>query len=250
MAAASATDDPAIAIEVSAETREPMQAMAAATAIDPPAVVSNVSAATREPMEAMAAASATDDPAIAIEVSAETREPMQAMAAATAIDPPAVVSNVSAATREPMQAMAATSAIDPPAVVSNVSAATRAARERALDDGSTGAQQATRPRGTIDELDDWPDGKPLLDQIPEVEMRRAAEAAPEGIEHSIGAEPRPASRASALHQRADAVRRAFSRADALVALAQRYLRGDRPNRAPIDVVLTIPASSLCMGRSQ
>lgn len=48
----------------------------------------------------------------------------------------------------------------------------------------------------------------------------------------------------ALHQRADAARRAFNRADALISLAQGYLRGDRPDRAPIEITLTIPASSL------
>jgi Domain of unknown function (DUF222)/HNH endonuclease len=50
--------------------------------------------------------------------------------------------------------------------------------------------------------------------------------------------------ASVLHQQADAARRAFNRADALVSLAQGYLRGDRPNRSPIEITLTIPASSL------
>jgi hypothetical protein len=46
---------------------------------------------------------------------------------------------------------------------------------------------------------------------------------------------------SVLHQRADAARRAFNRADALVSVAQGYLRGDRPHRSPIDIILTIPA---------
>jgi hypothetical protein len=50
-----------------------------------------------------------------------------------------------------------------------------------------------------------------------------------------------------LQQRADAARRAFHRADALISVAQGYLRGDRPNRSPIEVVLTIPASSLRAG---
>jgi len=50
--------------------------------------------------------------------------------------------------------------------------------------------------------------------------------------------------AGGLQQRADAARRAFSRADALVSLAQGYLRGDRPERSPIEVTLTIAASSL------
>jgi len=49
---------------------------------------------------------------------------------------------------------------------------------------------------------------------------------------------------SVLHQQADAARKAFSRADALVSLAQAYLRGDRPDRSPIEITLTIPQSSL------
>jgi hypothetical protein len=51
-------------------------------------------------------------------------------------------------------------------------------------------------------------------------------------------------RPSVLHQQADAAKRAFSRADALVSLAQAYLRGDRPNRSPIEITLTILQSSL------
>jgi len=42
--------------------------------------------------------------------------------------------------------------------------------------------------------------------------------------------------------------RAFSRADALVSMATAYVRGDQPQRAPIDVVLTIPATSLREGK--
>jgi hypothetical protein len=53
--------------------------------------------------------------------------------------------------------------------------------------------------------------------------------------------------ASSLRDRATAARKAFNRADALVAMAQGYLRGDRPERAPIEVVLTLPASSLRAG---
>jgi len=49
---------------------------------------------------------------------------------------------------------------------------------------------------------------------------------------------------SVLHQRADAAKQGFSRADALVSIAQGYLRGDRPQRSSIEVVLTIPESSL------
>ena len=49
---------------------------------------------------------------------------------------------------------------------------------------------------------------------------------------------------SVLHQRESAAKRAFDRADALVSVAQAYVRGDQPNRAPLEVILTVPASSL------
>jgi hypothetical protein len=49
---------------------------------------------------------------------------------------------------------------------------------------------------------------------------------------------------SVLQQREDAVKRAFNRADALVSVAQEYLRGDRPNRSPIEITVSIPESSL------
>jgi len=56
--------------------------------------------------------------------------------------------------------------------------------------------------------------------------------------------PVPGRPASVLQQREDAVKRAFNRADGLVSLAQGYLRGDRPNRSPLEIVLTIPQASL------
>jgi len=49
---------------------------------------------------------------------------------------------------------------------------------------------------------------------------------------------------SVLHQRADAANRGFHRADALVSVAQGYLRGDRPQRSPIEITVTIPQSGL------
>jgi hypothetical protein len=52
---------------------------------------------------------------------------------------------------------------------------------------------------------------------------------------------------SVLRRRADAARRACSRADALVSLAQGYLRGDRPQRSPIEITLTVAGSSLRAG---
>jgi hypothetical protein len=70
--------------------------------------------------------------------------------------------------------------------------------------------------------------------------------APTPSEHE--AEPpkqQPAPRAaSVLRDRVAAARKAFNRANALVELAQGYLRGDRPDRAPIEVMLTVPASVL------
>jgi hypothetical protein len=47
-----------------------------------------------------------------------------------------------------------------------------------------------------------------------------------------------------LYQQEDATKRAFNRADALVTVAQGYLRGAQPDRAPIDITLTIPVDGL------
>jgi hypothetical protein len=67
-------------------------------------------------------------------------------------------------------------------------------------------------------------------------------------EHSASSpEPAPVRPPSGLRQAADAAERAFNRADALLAIVQGYLRGDRPNRAPVDVMLTIPVSDLREG---
>lgn len=57
-------------------------------------------------------------------------------------------------------------------------------------------------------------------------------------------QPFAARDAGALRDRIAVARKAFNRADALVELAQGYLRGDRPDRSPIEVTLTIPASVL------
>jgi hypothetical protein len=111
---------------------------------------------------------------------------------------------------------------------------------RAHDATTTGGCPETFSSGSV--LDR------LLD---EADAFRDAEAVPSGdrgrssMDPSI--EPSPGRGASVLHQRADAARRAFHRADALVSLAQGYLRGDRPDRAPIEIIVTIPASSLRAG---
>jgi hypothetical protein len=54
----------------------------------------------------------------------------------------------------------------------------------------------------------------------------------------------PGSPISPLRQAASAARRAFHRADGLLAVTQAYLRGDRANRAPVEVMVTIPLSEL------
>jgi len=50
-----------------------------------------------------------------------------------------------------------------------------------------------------------------------------------------------------LQQRVDATKRAFNRADALMSITQAYLRGDQPNRTPVDVMITVPMSNLREG---
>jgi hypothetical protein len=72
-------------------------------------------------------------------------------------------------------------------------------------------------------------------------------ARPAGEGSASSPEPAQARPPSGLRQAADAAERAFNRADALLAIVQAYLRGDRPNRAPVDVMLTIPVSDLREG---
>jgi hypothetical protein len=113
------------------------------------------------------------------------------------------------------------------------------------ESASKNVSAETRETQPFAEQADSSHNKSLLDQLlDEAELLRAAQAVPHRLDQHAATEPRPANPPSVLHQRADAARRAFNRADALVSLAQGYLRGDHPNRAPIDVTLTIPASSL------
>jgi hypothetical protein len=57
-------------------------------------------------------------------------------------------------------------------------------------------------------------------------------------------DPTPRREPSVLQQRADAARRAFNRADALMSVAHGYLRGDRPHRSPVEITLAIPEGGL------
>jgi hypothetical protein len=91
-------------------------------------------------------------------------------------------------------------------------------------------------------------GKSVLDRLlDEADALRCGEPVPSDERGAGPIELTSQHRTGVLHQRADAAKRAFSRADALVSLAQAYLRGDRPHRAPIEITLTIPASSLRAG---
>src|SRR5262249_14980216 len=50
----------------------------------------------------------------------------------------------------------------------------------------------------------------------------------------------PDARDGGVHARHSQSRAPFDRADALVELAQGYLRGDRPDRAPIELIVNVP----------
>ena len=79
---------------------------------------------------------------------------------------------------------------------------------------------------------------------PQAVARDKSDGTADSAESRDVSEPTSGHDPGVLHQRANAAKRAFNRADALVSLAQGYLRGDRPQRSPIEVTLTIPKSSL------
>jgi hypothetical protein len=100
----------------------------------------------------------------------------------------------------------------------------------------------------LDEADAMREAKAVPGRRPDasspgLDSTSHAEASPRAVKGSAS-EPVAKRGKGVLQQRADAAKRAFNRADALVSLAQAYLRGDRPDRSPIEVVLTIPRSSL------
>ncbi|HEX7843208.1 MAG TPA: DUF222 domain-containing protein [Kofleriaceae bacterium] len=100
------------------------------------------------------------------------------------------------------------------------------------------------PRSLLDRLLDEADALREAREIPEPEHLED----PEGDRSSAGAVALDPTRGvGRLRRNANTARRAFDRAEALISIAQAYLRGDQPNRAPIDVMITIPASELCEG---
>ena len=104
----------------------------------------------------------------------------------------------------------------------------------------------------------------LVDEVRDAEIERAEQAVRDAARAADGSaldsEPELGEKALAsagrrsglasraqpgmLQRRAAAASCAFDRADALVSVARAYLHGDQPQRAPIDVTITIPASSL------
>jgi hypothetical protein len=118
----------------------------------------------------------------------------------------------------------------------------------------------SRAAGATQSLSDVPQ-RSLLDQLLDAEALREIEVAG----RDVGSDVREAEckfevlaelrsdaadkrrEASSLRDRAAAARRTFRRADALVGVAQGYLRGNWPERSPVEVVLTIPASTLRTG---
>jgi hypothetical protein len=62
-----------------------------------------------------------------------------------------------------------------------------------------------------------------------------------------GAHAAPDARDGGAHAAPARSRAPFDRADALVEIAQGYLRGDRPDRAPIELVVSVPVETLRRG---
>ena len=125
----------------------------------------------------------------------------------------------------------------------------------ALDDSAESFSSAPGARSVLDRLLD--EAEAMRDAeatsrrepsgAPRVSSFVSDEDAPRGAARASTSDQVASQRPSALQQRADGAARAFNRADALVSLAQGYLRGDRPDRSSIEVVLTIPRSSLRAG---
>jgi len=111
----------------------------------------------------------------------------------------------------------------------------RTSQEAALAD-ATGSREASG-----DEQFAGPAPQAVVEnRTDEVVARRADDSA----ESRVVSEPTSGRGAGVLQRGVDAARRNFDRADALVSVAQAYLRGDRPARSPIEITVTIPAASL------
>jgi hypothetical protein len=111
--------------------------------------------------------------------------------------------------------------------------------------GSTESCVACRRETAVTATPSPTPSRSLLDRLlDEADAFRAGEAVPPVESEAPQREGTRNTVTRVLEQRADAAKRAFSRADALVSLAQAYLRGDRPHRSPIEIVLTIPETGL------
>jgi len=112
--------------------------------------------------------------------------------------------------------------------------------------GDSAACSEVAGRSPVDRLLDEADAHGRSESIadPAAELHDLSAPAPGQDETEPRREPAARRGARALRDREAAARKAFDRADALVELAQGYLRGDRPDRSPIEVTLTVPASLL------
>jgi len=109
---------------------------------------------------------------------------------------------------------------------------------------SSGSEEPAAPAVSMAEPFDSATADSMDESMGSMTSTQASAGVASGAGSNRSPDHTAAHRPSVLQQRADAAHRAFSRADALVSLAQGYLRGDRPDRAPIEIVLTIPAGSL------
>ena len=114
-----------------------------------------------------------------------------------------------------------------------------------IDDSAESSCPELPRRSLLDRMLDEADALRAAEAVPHLEFEtRSSNSMESWTESESSSAPTAERKPGALHHRADAARRAFSRADALVSVAQRYLRGDRPERSPIEITLTIPVSSL------
>jgi hypothetical protein len=82
-------------------------------------------------------------------------------------------------------------------------------------------------------------GRSLLDRL--LGEAEAVQGLPLVTTGRPGAATGAAREPSVLHQQVNATHWAFNRADALLLIAQAYQRGDRLQRVPVEVTITIPA---------
>jgi len=177
--------------------------------------------------------------------SPEAAPPCDAVDGRSRRDATACRSNDSAESRQVLPAPGATATSSPEPVQPCVSDDSAESQALEVPPVSSAVDGASLPGTTLGVSDDSAESRAVPrtpDTMPaslpgHIESRTIATITAGSVATAGGS-------ATVLHQHADAAKRAFNRADALISLAQTYLRGDRPNRSPIEITLTIPASSL------